>query len=1648
MKKRLLSLLLAFVMVLGMLPTSAFAAGAPFTVTVDGASVTNITKRTLSWTNWMGETSDISCYTVKIPEGAEAATLEFDEDKNWTYYDSHGNYIGEGGSSWTADTTHTVEIQDSNGDGELDGVSVQIAGDFSTEFYILFVYDAGSEEPAPHEHSYESAVTTQPTCTEKGVKTFTCACGDSYTEPVSETGHSYADGTCAACGGTDPDYKPAQNGPFLSIKIGGVEIAVQNIVYKGIFEMGDYLADEQQGTTDSYDYVHKVPYYHVIVPCGTGYVDVTYSATTNIMNSGSNAYGYKTDLEVDAMSSATVRGATFKNAYTKNEDGTQTVKTPVTGYTFDKDGNGHAITLEQDGGSYEAICLFSFEYDGKNHVYNAGVVTTQPGCETEGVKTFSCTCGHSYTETVAATGHSYADGICGNCGGADPDYVAPAPGGAEVPDGAPFTAMTTDAGDAIAFEDMGTVDYTGYSTYEGVPYYHVTIPAGATKVYVTHPAEEDPFADTSYGSAYGYVADTDGWYGSGTSFPFEEADEGYVFELPLGVMVDTDGDWMPDTEGSFVADEDGYVAFAVAVERNDYSPICFFTFEFGEATPGVHVHSYTEEVTTAPTCTEKGVKTFTCSCGDSYTEEIAAKGHAFDAGRVTKDPTCTQAGEKLFTCQNDSTHTKTETVTKLGHSYNGGVVNPEPTCTETGVKTYTCSRCTEGTDGHTKTETVAATGHNYQNGKCENCGDICPLQDENGVFQLGTYEELLWFANSVNGGNTTISGALIADITLPSNWPGIGTSGQKFGGNFDGKNHTVTLSGSIWGLFGYTMGTHNNHSLKTPVVIQNVITDGTVKNTALVHNAGYTRVTNCINKAQITGGNSYVGGIVGSVIGSNRYGLTYSDVRIINCANEGDILGANKVGGILGYSMTNTHLEGCSNTGAISGSSEVGGLAGYMQGSGNACSIKNCYNKGAVTGGSYTGGLIGQQYNGASITNSYNAGETAYAIAGRVYNKTATASNLYYQADLSAYGVPQYFINSAGNNDGFNTTVTAAAKGSAEMGGAAFAALLGDAFQESCGGPVLTWQTPVAHNLTDGVCYTCKAGHVGETTKAKYNVHKSTGGYEIVGDTLITEGNDYTFTVEVQDGYYAADNFAVYANGVALTAVDGVYTVEKPAGHLYITVNGVKQLEGVLPISLPGAGGGYRVAACEGYGATVESGKDFKFTVTFVDGFKAGKNFAVKANDEVITPDANGIYTIEKVLIKQTITVENVEAISRDSVTVSFDITKGEREFMQMEETGVVMMDEQITVPYFDLNLYGLSHVYYNPYCYLDEAGNIRQQPKAGNRETAYGVVTTMHALIYMTELYYLGYDEDLCGTGYSHTQDQDNDGKSDFQEAANFTATVGSTFVYLWGSGSNLNYHINYTYPIAYPGWGSTSDKQPLYDGDVISVHFITGSASGSSFGFFTANDDDNTYDGNEQKDHITVQQGETVKLTHYIASQGENYTTAFVTGGNKDLYWVEQGNESYNVEVEDLEDGIAGNWYRDGFGALTAANFKTDANGEIIIDTASLEPGTYYIAARGGFVEGSGKPGADGFVSRGAEAGPAYFTLTVEESEEEMDLGDLNHDSTVDVLDANLVVSFINGKLNLTAAQKAAADVDGSGTVDLSDAMLIVTMTYRSNG
>jgi len=68
---------------------------------------------------------------------------------------------------------------------------------------------------------------------------------------------------------------------------------------------------------------------------------------------------------------------------------------------------------------------------------------------------------------------------------------------------------------------------------------------------------------------------------------------------------------------------------------------------------------------------------------------------------------------------------------------------------------------------------------------------------------------------------------------------------------------------------------------------------------------------------------------------------------------------------------------------------------------------------------------------------------------------------------------------------------------------------------------------------------------------------EQSAGCIIEGAPTVQEGGDYSFTVTVKEGYIKGDDFAVYANGIALTEVDGTYTISNVTENQTITVSGI-----------------------------------------------------------------------------------------------------------------------------------------------------------------------------------------------------------------------------------------------------------------------------------------------------------------------------------------------------------------------------------------------------------------------------------------------------------------------------------------------------------
>ena len=335
------------------------------------------------------------------------------------------------------------------------------------------------------------------------------------------------------------------------------------------------------------------------------------------------------------------------------------------------------------------------------------------------------------------------------------------------------------------------------------------------------------------------------------------------------------------------------------------------------------------------------------------------------------------------------------------------------------------------------------------------------------------------------------------------------------------------------------------------------------------------------------------------------------------------------------------------------------------------------------------------------------------------------------------------------------------------------------------------------------------------------------------------------------------------------------------------------------------------------------------------------------------------------------------------TVDVTLTISEGVDGFYTTE-MGNQLFVQELNVPYFDLAIYDLEEYYYNPDCYT---GSSQQ---AGTEATANGVVTAMHVFIYATELYVIGADEEDCGKG-----------NFDISPCISWTQGAGSSYMKFWNGSQNLNYYLDYEFPLAREGWGSTSDQQAMEDGTAINIHLIQDSAvTGSQYSYFT------TEDGTKDKGQVTA--GSETTLTLYRTNSSFNGTGAGSIRANKAVYYIaadEYGGETLKYWT------LLGN---------------TDENGQIIIP-GTLTEGKYYISSMGE-------------VSGSNEIAPAAFILTVKKDLGDIALGDANGDGTLNGVDAVLILKYAANTLGQADFYADATDVNGDGSVNGVDAVLIL--------
>ena len=254
----------------------------------------------------------------------------------------------------------------------------------------------------------------------------------------------------------------------------------------------------------------------------------------------------------------------------------------------------------------------------ENCSFDEGTVTTQPTCVAEGVKHFTCTvCGYEKDEAVPATGeHMDAnnDGACDVCGEEMPTATIFTLG-TEIHEGDQVVIYSVNGKLALSVNASGS-RLTGTAvSIEGVD---LTVMSNDLNTAVM---------TVEFVDAQNFLLKTaDGKYlttgATGNSLSFADAATDYS-QWYLSAM-DSSTVFIKNTNAKYnnrVQALEFYNNLFTAYSEGTGAEYQFQLYI--HANQSAHVHDWTGAVTTEPSCTAKGVKTFTCSgCDESYTEDI------------------------------------------------------------------------------------------------------------------------------------------------------------------------------------------------------------------------------------------------------------------------------------------------------------------------------------------------------------------------------------------------------------------------------------------------------------------------------------------------------------------------------------------------------------------------------------------------------------------------------------------------------------------------------------------------------------------------------------------------------------------------------------------------------------------------------------------------------------------------------------------------------------------------------------------------------------------------------------------------------------------------------------------------------------------
>lgn len=381
-------------------------------VTVNGTTMTSDDVTTLSWNIASDDTgliiykagsTDTWLYSISDNNGTRVGT---NANKYWTV-DTNSGYLKH-----TA-TSRYLGVYTTNPDWRAYTNTTGNTAGQTLSFWKLSTSCV---------HNYVPSVTA-PTCVDDGYTTYTCSkCEDSYiSDTVPATGeHSYVSGACSVCGAVEAvtltatlvtDVTTLNAGDQIILVANGYDYAMgpsssngNNRTQIAITKSGsivNYTGDVQIITLEAGSVANTFAF-----NVGDGYLYAASSSSNHLKTKADldDNGSWKITIDANGIASINAQGSSTRNIIRYN--------------------TSSSIFAAYASGQKD-VSIYKVSSGSSSHTHSyTEQVTTEPTCVIAGVKTFTCSCGNSYTEEIPATGnHTYVDGACSVCGTAAPDTL-------------------------------------------------------------------------------------------------------------------------------------------------------------------------------------------------------------------------------------------------------------------------------------------------------------------------------------------------------------------------------------------------------------------------------------------------------------------------------------------------------------------------------------------------------------------------------------------------------------------------------------------------------------------------------------------------------------------------------------------------------------------------------------------------------------------------------------------------------------------------------------------------------------------------------------------------------------------------------------------------------------------------------------------------------------------------------------------------------------------------------------------------------------------------------------------------------------------------------------------------------------------------